>query len=156
MRISRTASLRWGVPGQHGHALVLHLPPHGCRRSFELAFRPVHSAVQGQTCHGNAFSVAIDRARQGKQEPPLADRHQNLKTVGFTRAFTAAGSCQVILECLENSYGHHEVVSFEESSIEHIMPQTLTPEWFEMLGRRCRRHPRGMAAHHWEPDPDGL
>ena len=42
--------------------------------------------------------------------------------------------CQVILECLEQSYGHHEIVSFEESSIEHVMPQTLTPEWYEMLG----------------------
>ncbi len=42
--------------------------------------------------------------------------------------------CQVILECLELSYGHHEVVSFAESSIEHVMPQTLTPEWSEMLG----------------------
>jgi hypothetical protein len=42
--------------------------------------------------------------------------------------------CQVILECLEQSYGHHEIASFDESSIEHIMPQTLTPEWYEMLG----------------------
>jgi hypothetical protein len=42
--------------------------------------------------------------------------------------------CQVILECLEQSYGHHEVVGFEESSIEHIMPQTLTPEWYAILG----------------------
>jgi len=42
--------------------------------------------------------------------------------------------CQVIFECLEQSHGHHEIVSFEESSIEHVMPQTLTPEWYEMLG----------------------
>jgi uncharacterized protein with ParB-like and HNH nuclease domain len=42
--------------------------------------------------------------------------------------------CQVMLECLELSYGHHEVVSFAESSIEHVMPQTLTPEWYDMLG----------------------
>jgi uncharacterized protein with ParB-like and HNH nuclease domain len=42
--------------------------------------------------------------------------------------------CQVILECLEQSYGHHEIVGFEKSSIEHVMPQTLTPEWYEMLG----------------------
>jgi hypothetical protein len=41
--------------------------------------------------------------------------------------------CQVILECLEQSNGHHEIVGFEESSIEHVMPQTLTPEWYEML-----------------------
>lgn len=42
--------------------------------------------------------------------------------------------CQVILECLEQSYGHHEMAGFEGSSIEHILPQTLTPEWYEMLG----------------------
>jgi hypothetical protein len=43
-------------------------------------------------------------------------------------------ACQVILECLEQSYGHHEIAGFAESSIEHVMPQTLTPEWYEMLG----------------------
>jgi hypothetical protein len=42
--------------------------------------------------------------------------------------------CQIILESLEESYGHHEVVGFEDSTIEHIMPQTLTPEWYAMLG----------------------
>jgi hypothetical protein len=35
---------------------------------------------------------------------------------------------------LELSYGHHEVVSFAEATIEHVMPQTLTPEWYETLG----------------------
>ena len=43
-------------------------------------------------------------------------------------------ACQVILECIEESYGHHEIAGFEGSSIEHVMPQTLTPEWLEMLG----------------------
>ncbi len=43
-------------------------------------------------------------------------------------------ACQVVLECLEQSYGHHEIAGFAESSIEHVMPQTLTPEWYEMLG----------------------
>ena len=43
-------------------------------------------------------------------------------------------ACQIALECLEESYGHHEIAGFEQSSIEHVMPQTLTPEWFEMLG----------------------
>jgi uncharacterized protein with ParB-like and HNH nuclease domain len=47
-------------------------------------------------------------------------------------------TCQVILECLEQSYGHHEIVGFAESSIEHVMPQTLTPEWYEMLGADAR------------------
>jgi hypothetical protein len=43
-------------------------------------------------------------------------------------------ACQITLECIEESYGHHEVVGFEQSSIEHVMPQALTPEWFEFLG----------------------
>lgn len=46
-------------------------------------------------------------------------------------------ACQVVLECLEQSHGHHEIVSFDESSIEHVMPQTLTPEWYEMLGENA-------------------
>jgi hypothetical protein len=43
-------------------------------------------------------------------------------------------ACQVVLECLEQSYGHHEIAGFAESSIEHVMPQALTPEWYDMLG----------------------
>ncbi len=43
-------------------------------------------------------------------------------------------ACQVILQCLEESYGHHEIVGFDNSTIEHVMPQTLTPEWYDMLG----------------------
>jgi hypothetical protein len=38
---------------------------------------------------------------------------------------------------LEEYTGHHESVPFEQASIEHIMPQTLTPEWEEMLGPRA-------------------
>ena len=49
-------------------------------------------------------------------------------------AFYGGRACQVVLECLEQSYGHHEMVGFAESSIEHVMPQTLAPEWYEMLG----------------------
>jgi uncharacterized protein with ParB-like and HNH nuclease domain len=43
--------------------------------------------------------------------------------------------CQVILERLEEKFGHHESPSFQESSIEHVLPQTLTPAWEMMLGQ---------------------
>lgn len=43
-------------------------------------------------------------------------------------------ACKAVLESLEESYGHHELVSFADSSIEHVMPQTLTTEWTEHLG----------------------
>jgi hypothetical protein len=43
-------------------------------------------------------------------------------------------ACQVILESLERAFDHHEVASFADATIEHVMPQTLTPEWHETLG----------------------
>jgi hypothetical protein len=45
-------------------------------------------------------------------------------------------ACPVILECLEEQYEHHEAVEMDRAAItiEHIMPQTLTPEWEQMLG----------------------
>ncbi len=43
-------------------------------------------------------------------------------------------ACPVILEAIELHFDHHEPVQSEQATIEHIMPQTLTPEWEEMLG----------------------
>ncbi len=43
-------------------------------------------------------------------------------------------ACQIILECIEEYYDHHEMPAFERSSIEHVMPQSLTRDWSEMLG----------------------
>lgn len=42
---------------------------------------------------------------------------------------------KMILERLERSYGHAEIVNFDEVNlqVEHIMPQTLSPEWREHL-----------------------
>jgi hypothetical protein len=42
--------------------------------------------------------------------------------------------CQVILECIEAQFGHHESVVFSDATVEHILPQTLTPEWEQALG----------------------
>src|ERR1035437_6378849 len=42
--------------------------------------------------------------------------------------------CPVILECIEEQFGHHESVVFTDASVEHVMPQTLIPEWDQALG----------------------
>ncbi|MFO1419839.1 MAG: HNH endonuclease family protein [Candidatus Competibacteraceae bacterium] len=39
-----------------------------------------------------------------------------------------------LLETLERSYHHHEPVDFATLTIEHVMSQTLTPEWQTYLG----------------------
>lgn len=42
---------------------------------------------------------------------------------------------KLILERIERSFGHPEIINFQEAqlSIEHIMPQTLSVEWRQML-----------------------
>lgn len=42
--------------------------------------------------------------------------------------------CHLILEELEKAFGRKELVDLNTTTIEHIMPQTLTDEWTAMLG----------------------
>jgi uncharacterized protein with ParB-like and HNH nuclease domain len=45
--------------------------------------------------------------------------------------------CQVILERIEEHFGHHESVDFNDASVEHVLPQTLSPGWEEALGENA-------------------
>jgi hypothetical protein len=76
----------------------------------------------------SGFLARENKNRRWPTDSEFAERWARSPLYGNRRL------CQVILECVEESYGHHEIVGFEESSIEHVMPQTLTPEWYEMLG----------------------
>jgi uncharacterized protein with ParB-like and HNH nuclease domain len=40
----------------------------------------------------------------------------------------------LILETLEEDFDHNEMADLSEVTVEHIMPQTLTPAWIELLG----------------------
>jgi hypothetical protein len=71
--------------------------------------------------------IREDKNRRWPNDAEFAERWSRSPLYG-------SRACQVVLECLEESYGHHEIVGFAESSIEHVMPQSLTPEWSEMLG----------------------
>ncbi len=44
---------------------------------------------------------------------------------------------RLLLERIEDSFGHHETVEQRALTIEHVMPQTLTPWWREHLGENC-------------------
>jgi hypothetical protein len=35
---------------------------------------------------------------------------------------------------MEEQFGHREAVQLADSTIEHVLPQTLTPEWEKALG----------------------
>lgn len=44
---------------------------------------------------------------------------------------------RLVLDRLEESYGHHEAVALGELQIEHVMPQTLTDDWRRALGEHA-------------------
>lgn len=44
----------------------------------------------------------------------------------------------LILKEIENLYGHKEKVNTEKLTIEHVLPQTRTPEWEKMLGNKAK------------------
>jgi hypothetical protein len=44
---------------------------------------------------------------------------------------------RLVLDRLEESYGHHEAVALDELQIEHIVPQTLTDDWRATLGENA-------------------
>jgi uncharacterized protein with ParB-like and HNH nuclease domain len=43
-----------------------------------------------------------------------------------------------VLTCLEKNFGHKEIVKLENTTIEHVMPQDLSPAWEEMLGTAAK------------------
>jgi len=54
------------------------------------------------------------------------------------RPLYGSRACTVILEAIEAQYAHHEPVQLDQTTIEHIMPQTLSLEWEAMLGSDAR------------------
>lgn len=50
------------------------------------------------------------------------------------RAYGNIDRCKFLLERIEEEHGHKEPAAFVRATIEHVLPQTLTDEWREMLG----------------------
>jgi len=48
--------------------------------------------------------------------------------------FYAPRIAKFVLEKIEVSFEHKERIEFDNLTVEHILPQTVTPEWREMLG----------------------
>ena len=83
-----------------------------------------------------SFPQALRRSCPGSAATGPAD--EQLREAIRTRPFYLSGrgpQRKVILERLEQSYGHPEQIDFEISdlTIEHVLPQTLSQEWREHL-----------------------
>lgn len=64
------------------------------------------------------------------RDDEFREKLTDVKLYGRNRSDKA----KIILESLEESFNHHEQVSFDKLSIEHIMPQNLTDWWQNHLG----------------------
>lgn len=83
--------------------------------------------------HGN-FLEGLRAALASKNYPRDADFRDKLTTAILYSPGERLQKTRLLLERLEESFGHHEPVNPETLTIEHIMPQTLTPWWREHLG----------------------
>ena len=83
------------------------------------------------------FSTLIEGLKkelQTKNYPKDIDFKSRLMNIKLYGHGERAIKTKLILESIEEYYGHKEQVSFESLSIEHIMPQTLTKYWQNHLG----------------------
>ena len=95
-------------------------------------FPPLYSQVQSKDL-GN-FVDGMKSILQNKSYPKDAEFKARLLDTKLYSTGDRAIKTKLILESIEESYDHKEQVSFDDLSIEHVMPQTLTEYWQNHLG----------------------
>lgn len=103
-------------------------------RGLNRVFIRLYSATQkDQGLTGLRFVDCLKSSLQTQGYPSDSEFEKGLQTTPLYGG-NRSEKGRLILEAIERNYGHKERVSFEEVSIEHIMPQILTEDWKKMLG----------------------
>ena len=76
------------------------------------------------------LSAAFDRERKNRRWPTDAEFLERW----LKASIYGSHVCQVVLERIEEHFGHQEPVTFTNVTVEHVLPQTLTPQWEQELG----------------------
>lgn len=76
----------------------------------------------------------LKQALQTKGYPKDAEMTLRFKDAKLYGSGDRLTKTRLVLETLEKKYGHKERISVENLTVEHIMPQTLTPWWQKHLG----------------------
>ncbi|MCS6821443.1 MAG: DUF262 domain-containing HNH endonuclease family protein [Microscillaceae bacterium] len=84
--------------------------------------------------HPNYPIEGLKNILQAKGYPKDNEFYQRFQETKFYSKGDGSIKTKLILEAIEESYNHREVASFENLTIEHIMPQTLSKWWEEHLG----------------------
>lgn len=109
---------------------VCNIQTRGLNRIFALLYAQVSKDTN---LASDTFLGRLKLALQNREYPKDLEfraRLINVKLYGGNRSEKA----KLILESIEESFKHKEQVSFDELSIEHIMPQTLKDWWKKHLG----------------------
>lgn len=95
-------------------------------------FPPIYTQLvkSGFTNYVEGFKNIL----QNKGYPKDAEFKRRFKDAKLYGAGDRAAKTKLVLETIEESYGHKESVFFDELTIEHIMPQTLSEWWQNYLG----------------------
>ena len=107
---------------------VCNVPTQGLNKIFPVLYRNIASN------RFNTLAEGLKKELQTKGYPKDIEFKSRLMDTKLYGAGDRAVKTKLILESIEESYGHKEQVAFESLSIEHIMPQTLTEYWQNYLG----------------------
>jgi len=100
-------------------------------------FPPIFDAVGGS---GESFVAGVREQLGGKRSPDDKTFANALRTQPLYATGKRGMRLRIILERLEESFEHKEPADLSIAQIEHVMPQTLTPEWVEELGDDAQEH----------------
>jgi len=95
-------------------------------------FASIYSQISTNT--SLAILESFKMALQDKGYPKDNEFILNFKQARFYGGGDRAAKTRLILETFEEFCGHKEQVAFEDLSIEHVMPQTLSEWWQRHLG----------------------
>ena len=103
------------------------LPTNQRRRMLPPVFEKAGGA-------GPGFVEGVRRSLGGRHCPDDEAFVRQLTSVELYSTSEKNARLRIILEQIERSFGHHELVDLSTATIEHVMPQTLTPNWERELG----------------------
>ena len=105
---------------------VCSVPTHDLNKFFP--------SVLSQAKQHSSLTEGVAEALAKRSFPRNAEFRRNLFSMKMYGGGERAVKTKLILERLEESFGHKEEVQAKDLTIEHIMPQTLTDWWKTHLG----------------------
>jgi uncharacterized protein with ParB-like and HNH nuclease domain len=104
---------------------------------LRLIFPPIFDAAGGA---GESFVAGVREQLGGKRCPDDKAFAAALVSQPLYASAMRSTRLRMLLERLEESFGHKEPAQFSRAQIEHIMPQTLTPIWIEEIGENAQEN----------------